>query len=269
MKAPTAPELLSDVRAALVDRDAQATIVDVETGREMLYVEVELDDGAREAGMVHGPDVELPDVTGQDALAVADRAASPSADLGLRAVGLGALNALSQPFMDWRTGDPMSPDPDAVDVIAMVGLFGPVLRSYDDLDVRILERDPDSVSLPDSLPSGVDATLHPPEAAPDVVVDADVLYVTGSTLLYGGIERYLDAAGPETVIVLVGATASFYPEPAFDAGVSVVAGAEVTDRTRVREVIAGSNCQDELHGNGLRKVYAQREGVDLRILALD
>lgn len=269
MNAPTAPELLSRTSAALVEREVAGTIADVATGREMLYVEVERPDGTREAGMVHGPDVELPDVTGQDALAVVERAARPSADLGLRAVGIGALNALSRPFVDWRTGDPMSPDPDAVDVIAMVGLFGPVLEGYDDLEVRVLERDPDSVSLPDGLPPGVDATLHPPEAAPDVVPGADVLYVTGSTLLYGGIERYLDAASPDTVVVLVGATASFYPEPAFGAGVSAVAGAVVTDRTRVREVVAGPNCQDELHGNGLEKVYVAPEDVDLSPLALE
>jgi len=269
MNAPTAPELLSRASAALVERDLAGTIAEVATGREMLYVEVERPDGTREAGMVHGPDVELPDVTGRDALAVVDRAARPSADLGLRAVGIGALNALSQPFVDWHTGDPMSPDPDAVDVIAMVGLFGPVLRGYDDLEVRILERDPDSVSLPDGLPAGMDATLHPPEAAPGVVPGADVLYITGSTLLFGGIERYLDAASPETVVVLVGATASFYPSPVFDSGVSVVAGATVTDRTRVREAIAGPNCQDKLHGNGLEKVYAAPDDVDLSPLALE
>lgn len=269
MNAPTSSELLSRTRAALVERDVVGTIAEVATGREMLYVEVERPDGTREAGTVHGPDVELPDLTGQDALAVAERAASPSADLGLRAVGIGALNALSRPFVDWRPGDPMSPDPDAVDVVAMVGLFGPVLRSYDDLEVRVLERDPDSVSLPDGLPAGVDATLHPPEAAPDVVPDADVLYITGSTLLFGGIGRYLDAATPDTLVVLVGATASFYPGPAFDAGVSVVAGAVVTDRKQVRGVIAGPNCQDELHGNGLEKVYAAPDEVDLSPLALE
>jgi len=269
MDAPTASELIDEVRSALIDRGRSGRIVDVEAGHNLVYVEVESDDGNHEAGVVHQPDGEIPDLTDRDALAVSADAARPSADPGVRAVGIGALNALSQPFIDWHTGDPMSPDPDAVEVIAMVGLFGPVLRSFDDLEVRVLERDPNSVTLPDSLPPGVDATLHPPGAAPDVVPDADVLYVTGSTLLFGGIERYLDAAGADTVVVLVGATASFFPEPAFEAGVSVVAGAEVTDRTRVREIIAGPNCQDDLHGNGLRKVYASPDGADLTSLALD
>ena len=269
MNAPTAPELLDQVRAALVDRDAGGRIVDVLTGHNLVYVEVETDDGTREAAVVYRPEGDLPDATGRDALAVAADAAKPSADRPLRAVGIGALNALSRPFVDWRSGGVMTPSTDSVDVIAMVGLFGPVLRTFDDVEVRVLERHPEEVSPPEDLPAGVDVTLHGPDAAPDAVPDADVLYVTGTTLLFGGIERYLDASPPGQLVVLVGATASLYPGPAFDAGVGVVAGAVVRDRAGVRAAIAGTNCQDDLHETGLEKVYASREGVDLSPLALE
>jgi uncharacterized protein (DUF4213/DUF364 family) len=269
MNAPTAPELLDEVRTVLANRGAGGRIVDVLTGHNLLYVEVETADGTREAAVVYRPEGEPPAAIGRDALAVAADAATPSADRPLRAVGIGALNALSRPFVNWRSGDPMAPSTESVDVIAMVGLFGPVLRSFDDVEVRVFERNPNEVSLPEGLPGGVEVTLHSPESASDVVSDADILYVTGSTLLFGGIERYLDASPPGQLVVLVGATASFHPEPAFEAGVSVVAGGAIRDRPSVRDVIAGTNCQVDLHETGLEKVYAVREGADLSMLGLD
>ncbi|MEF8757580.1 MAG: DUF4213 domain-containing proteins, partial [Halobacteriales archaeon] len=127
MNAPTAPELLAEVRTALADQGAGGRIADVLTGHNLVYVEVETAAGTR-AAVVYRPEGDLPDATGSEALAVAADAAKPSADLPLRAVGIGALNALSRPFVDWRVGDPMTPSPESVDVVAMVGMFGPVLR---------------------------------------------------------------------------------------------------------------------------------------------
>jgi uncharacterized protein (DUF4213/DUF364 family) len=262
MNAPTAPELLSAVGHELVERGATGRIVDVAAGNELLYVEIETPEGTREAGVVYLPDGEIPDATGRDAMKVAMKATEPSADRGLRAVGIGALNALSRPYVDWRAGDPMNALAESVEVVAMVGLFGPVLDRFGTREIRVIERCPDEVSLPEGLPDDANVSLHGPDEADHVLADAEVLYLTGSALVFGGIERSLEAAGPEQTVVLIGATASFLPDPAFETGVTVVAGADVRDRERVREGVVATAREFQLHGNGLEKVYTTPESVD-------
>jgi hypothetical protein len=122
--------------------------------------------------------------------------------------------------------------------------------------VRVIERDPGAVDA-DSLPADVPTTLFAPREAPDAVAGCDVLFVTGATLVYGGVETYLDAATAADVpaVVLIGATASFLPAPVFARGVDLLAGARVLDPTRVRERVAAGDCGTGLHDAGVRKVY--------------
>ncbi|WP_226005773.1 Rossmann-like domain-containing protein [Natrinema salinisoli] len=179
-----------------------------------------------------------------------DGEAKPSVETAL---GVAAVNALSAPFVDWEPGDPMALlDPD-VDVIATVGLFRPAFRKFADVDVRVIERrDVGTISAPES----VRVTTFPPTEASAAMADADVIFVTGSAFVYGGLEAYLEVAPASATVVLIGATASVLPEPAFDAGVDVVAGASVTDRDRVREAVEAGACGTDLHDIGVRKVYA-------------
>jgi uncharacterized protein (DUF4213/DUF364 family) len=133
----------------------------------------------------------------------------------------------------------------------------------------VVERDP-----PESVdaPAGVSVRTYPQEAAREAFDGADVCFVTGSTLIYGGIDRYLSALSAASVspVVLVGATASHVPDPAFAAGVDVVAGALVTDVDRVRERVAAGACGTDLHDAGVEKVYvadATDQSVDEGALA--
>jgi uncharacterized protein (DUF4213/DUF364 family) len=127
-------------------------------------------------------------------------------------------------------------------------------KKFDDVEVRVVERDP-----PDSVdaPEGVSVRTYRPEGAREAFEGADVCFVTGSTLIYGGIDRYLAelAAAGVSPVILVGATASHVPESAFVAGVDVVAGALVTDVDRVRERVAAGDCGTDLHDAGVEKVY--------------
>ncbi|MDS0477811.1 DUF364 domain-containing protein [Natrinema sp. 1APR25-10V2] len=199
------------------------------------------------AGTADGVDLET-------LLAWATRTASESGtDLLETAVGVAAINALSAPFVDWTAGDPMALLDPAVETVATVGLFRPAFRKFADVDVRVVERRAvGSVSAPE----GVRATAYRPDEASAAMAGASVVFVTGSTLIYGGLERYLAAAPVSATVVLIGATASLLPGPAFDAGVDVVAGAAVTDRERVREAIRAGACGTDLHDAGVRKVYA-------------
>lgn len=264
----SAEELLAEALALVRERGTGVEVVDAVEGANLGYVEIETGAGDRTAGTTYLPEAGSPELVGRDALTVVEDAIEPDADLATRAMGLATLNALSEGLVEWRPGDPMSAFTDDVDTVAMVGLFGPVLKDYEGLDVRVIERDPEDVSLPEGLPSSVDASLHGPADAERALDGADVVLVTGTTLVYGGLGRYLAAASPDQPVVLVGATTSFVPDPLFDAGTSVVAGARVTDREYVKELIVGPRCGRKLHGNGLEKVYT-RPDFDRPLPGLD
>lgn len=178
------------------------------------------------------------------------------ADGTARALALATLNALSAPLIDWCSGDPMALLDPSVDRIVTVGLFRPAFRKFTGVEVRVIERGAvDAVSTP----AGVTMRAFTPDETEAAMEGADVVFVTGSALVYGGIERYLDAAPVSAAVVVVGATGSVFPEPLFDAGVDVLAGAKVTDPERVREAIVDGACGTDLHDRGVRKVYASHE----------
>ena len=264
--------MTDSILRAVVDRlqtlGATAATVDrVTVGDGVVMVELleePADGGAprRLAGLAHRPPGPVPSAVDRDVETLLEwGAVGPSPDgredrdHGAIAVGVAALNALSAPFVDWQRGDPMALLESDVETIATVGLFRPAFRKFDDVAVRVIERDPvDPESVP--APDGVAVSTFEPEEAEAAMDGASVVFVTGSAFVYGGVERYLEAAPASATVVLVGATASFLPGPAFDAGVDVVAGATVGDPDRVREAIRHGACGTDLHDAGVAKVYA-------------
>jgi uncharacterized protein (DUF4213/DUF364 family) len=248
--------------ASLRDRDALSTAIERVTVGDRV-VSVELTDGtnapgdAARAGVAHRPAGDPPatdSLTLERLLRVVESPTeSESADRLDRALGIAAVNALSAPFLDWRAGDPMALLETDVDRITTVGLFRPAFRKFDDVTVRVIERDPIA-----DVPSrdGVRVETFTPEETAAAMADADVVFVTGSTFIYGGIDAYLDAAPADAAVVVLGATASFLPAPLFDRGVDVVAGASVSDPDAVRDAVTRGACGTDLHDAGLRKVYA-------------
>jgi hypothetical protein len=226
--------------------DARVTV-----GPRVVLVELDHARHGRLAGVAHRPDGTAPEswpTTGDDLAALAVDAATRIE----RAVGVATLNALSAPHVAWQPGDPMAALSPDVDVVATVGLFRPAFRKFDDVAVRIVERDP-----PDGVdaPPGVTTSTFSPDECARAFDGADVCFVTGSTLVYGGIDRYLAAAADVPLVVLIGSTASFVPDPAFDAGVDVLAGAAVTDPDAVRARALAGDCDTDLHDHGLEKGY--------------
>ena len=217
---------------------------------------VELRDGERvTAGVAHRPpgDPRPTDDLDLDRLLTAAASAAEPGDQRVRALGIAAANALSVPHIDWRAGDPMALLDADVDRIATVGLFAPAFRKFDGVEVRVIERAP--VEDPPA-PDGVRTKTFPVSDTDAAMSGADVVFVTGSAFIYGGVEAYLDAAPAAATVVVIGATASFLPEPLFDRGVDVVAGTSVAALDSVRAAVTAGACGTDLHDAGLRKVYA-------------
>ncbi|WP_144797228.1 Rossmann-like domain-containing protein [Halorubrum depositum] len=269
--------VLRATRDALRDRGAltEVRLDRVTVGDSVALVELaaenerEKRDGRRPAaGLAHLPDGAAPtvpeDVEGllapvrAGAVADGDRIATADSDLGARALAVAALNACAAPLLDWRDGDPMALLDPSVERVVTVGLFRPAFRKFDGVEVRVIERDPvDPATV--ATPAGVALRSFSPAETAAAMEGADVVFVTGSTLVYGGIERYLDAAPASATVVVVGATASSLPDPLFERGVDVVAGAAVDDPWRARAAVAGGACGTDLHDRGVRKVYAARD----------
>jgi uncharacterized protein (DUF4213/DUF364 family) len=244
--------VLERVRAGLSDRIEAATNPRVTVGDRVVLVDCVHPEDGRVAGLAHRPSGTATTwPLSVRALATLSEADEPLA----RAVGIATLNALSASTVDWRVGDPMAALSPDVSVVATVGLFRPALRKFGDVTVRVVERE---LPVTVDAPPGVRVTTHAPESCATAFADADVCFVTGSTLVYGGLERYLDALADADVdlVVLVGATASHDPRPAFEAGVDLVAGARVSDVDRVRARVAAGDCGTDLHDAGVEKVYA-------------
>lgn len=227
----------------------------IEAGENLVLVEVDGD----QAGIAHRPqgDVQsLTDTSTLDAFEIASWAIAPpqSGSDCRRALGVAALNALSEPYIDWRRGDPMTSLTDDVSVVAMVGLFSPVLDRFRPKELRIVERkhlNSDDITAPED----VTVTTHSPQTADDAFAGADVLFITGSAFVYGGAGRYLELADKETSTVVIGPTSSFLPGPVFEAGADVVAGSIVNDVAALADIIRGDVCTTDLYSAGLEKVY--------------
>lgn len=251
--------VLERVQRALAERANEATDPAVVVGDSVVFVTLSHPEYGQMAGLAHRPDGDPSSVTAGSTAQLVELATAGETALA-RAVGIAALNALSEPDIDWQTGDPMALVTPDVDVIATVGLFRPAFEKFGDVTVRVIERDPPAAV---DAPPGVTVETYAPEDRAAAVTGADVCFVTGSVLIYGGFEDYLDAltAAGVSPVVLIGATASHLPGPAFDAGVAVVAGARVTDVETVRERVHAGDCGTGLHDAGVEKVYVTGDAV--------
>lgn len=258
-----APGTANILRGAVagIDRAHDPVVTSLTVGSELLMVTTESEAGTRWSGVALYPGDPIPGVIGESALEVA-REGAETDDRSRRAVGVAAVNALSAFPAREGPADPFRMLDPAVDRIAMVGLFAPVFSHLDGVHVDVIERDPESMSVPADTAPGVDIAMHPPESASAVIPEATVVYITGSTMVYGGLAPYLEASHEDQSVVVVGASASFDPAVLFDAGVTMVGGARATDIDRLRQGIAAGERESGLHGAGLEKVLAVAPTVD-------
>ncbi len=160
------------------------------------------------------------------------------------AVAIAALNALSAAC--WERGLTndyrLQLDTDAVDVVrmpadrsvALIGAFVPVLRK---LKVRggrwwVIEQDPRTLKG--------DEMSHfvPADQSRQTIAAADVLIITGVTLVNHTLEPILEAARPDAEIAVIGPTASLLPDALFKRGVRVMGGVRVIKPDELLDVLA-------------------------------
>jgi uncharacterized protein len=165
-----------------------------------------------------------------------DLAREALGDNGIRrAVGIAAMNALAgtcwrrrpHPETELRLGinafDATEIRPG--DTVVVVGAFVPFLR---ELKRRrqpflVLEQDPATLK-PEELPF-----FRPAEQAATVVPEADVLLITGTTLINDTLEELLALAKPTARVTMVGPTVSLLPDAFLHRGADVLGTVRITE----------------------------------------
>jgi uncharacterized protein (DUF4213/DUF364 family) len=183
------------------------------------------------------------------------------------AVAVAVLNALSS--LCWQRGFTdtykMHVGVDGQDLVnmpqeksvAVVGALVPTLRTLRERGGTwwVIEQDPRTLKE-DEMPHYVPATI-----SADVLAEADVLVITGVTLLNHTLEGILGKTKPGAEIAVIGPTASMLPEPMFRRGVRISGGVWVRQADELLDVLfAGGSGYHFFHTFADRVTLQRVEG---------
>jgi uncharacterized protein (DUF4213/DUF364 family) len=120
------------------------------------------------------------------------------------------------------------------DRVVLVGAFTPFIRKLKGqrVKLRVIDKHRDALK-------GEELSLWAShESVAEVLPEADVAIITGSTMVEGGLDQLLELCTVAREVVLAGPTASSWPEPFFARGVSVLGGIRVRDSVEFMRLIA-------------------------------
>jgi uncharacterized protein (DUF4213/DUF364 family) len=184
-----------------------------------------------------------------------------------RAVGIAAMNALADtcwhhrphPETELRLGIDAfdATEIRAGDTVVVVGAFVPFLR---ELKRRrqpylVLEQDPATLK-PDELPF-----FRPADQAATVVPEADVLLITGTTLINDTLEELLALAKPAARVTMVGPTVSLLPDAFLCRGADILGTVRITDPDAFLDMLAEGGSGYHFLGRTAQKVVLVRRSA--------
>ena len=184
-----------------------------------------------------------------------------------RGVGIATLNALAEicwerrpnPLVELRHGidafDANSFRPD--DQTVVVGAFVPFLKELKrrKQPFLVLEKDPDTLKA-EEMPF-----YRPAETAREVVPQADVLLMTGTTLLNDTLEELLSWARPKARVTVVGPTVGLLPDAFLARGADILGGVRITEPDDFLDLLAEGGSGYHFFGRVAEKVVLQRRPV--------
>lgn len=182
------------------------------------------------------------------------------------AVGMATLNALSSILL---ADDTCRYKPSAYgnaldlveitseDTVAMVGAFPPFIKRIQEItkNLFVIDKNPKVVGKGDTI------KIESADRLKEIIPQADILVITGVTLVNHTLGPILELAKKATEIVVVGPTASVYPEPLFERGVTVLGGVRITDATRMIHLIGEAGSGYDFFENCAEKVIMRSEAI--------
>ena len=185
------------------------------------------------------------------------------------AVGMATLNALSAALL---ADDTCRYKPSAYgnaleliditgnDTVAMVGAFTPFIKKISEITEKlfVIEKNPRVVGKDDTF------KIESADRLEEIIPQANILIITGVTLINHTLGPILDLAKHADEIVVVGPTASIYPEPLFKRGVTVMGGVRITDADKMIHLIGEAGSGYDFFDNCADKVIMRNEAIPVR-----
>src|ERR1700746_689620 len=197
-----------------------------------------------------------------------DLAREALGDNGIRrAVGIAAMNALADtcwrrrphPETELRLGIDAF---DATEIrpgekVVVVGAFVPFLRELKrrHQPFLVLEQDPATLK-PEELPF-----FRPAEQADAVIPEADVLLITGTTLINDTLEELLRRAKPAARVTMVGPTVSMLPDAFLGRGADILGTVRITAPDEFLEMLAEGGSGYHFLGRSAQKIVLVRRAA--------
>jgi uncharacterized protein (DUF4213/DUF364 family) len=187
-----------------------------------------------------------------------------------RAVGIATLNALAE--LCWRRrpnpGVALLAGADAFDAsdiregerVVLVGAFIPFLK---ELKRRrqpylVLEQNPAALKAEEM------AFYRPADLAPEVVPAADVLLITGATLLNDTLEDLLALADPAARVTVLGPTVGMLPDAFLARGADILGSIRITRPDAFLDLLAEGGSAPHFLGHSAEKIVLARRQAGLQ-----
>ena len=182
------------------------------------------------------------------------------------AVGMATINALSAVLLEDNDckykpsayGNALElVDITGNDTVAMVGAFTPFIKKISEITEKlfVIEKNPRVVGKDDTF------KIESADRLEEIIPQADILIITGVTLVNHTLGPILDLAKKANEIVVVGPTASVYPEPLFARGVTVMGGVKITDASKMIHLIGEAGSGYDFFENCADKVIMRNETI--------
>jgi uncharacterized protein len=190
-----------------------------------------------------------------------------------RAVGIACLNALAERCWEMRPHllVELRRGVDAFDandfapgeLTVVVGAFVPFLKELKrrQLAYLVLEQDPATLKT-DEMPF-----FRPAEQAREIIPQADILLITGTTLLNDTLEDLLAWARPDARVTLVGPTVGLFPDAFLKRGADILGSVRITDPDALLDVLAEGGSGYHFFGRSAEKVVLARRALASRAAA--
>lgn len=177
------------------------------------------------------------------------------------AVGVAAINALSNMLLNLEPDNFPSSDIDVLDLIrpedsvAMVGYFGPLIP-------KILEITDKLTVLEKRDIEDTKTRVLPSQRAGEILPVSDVIILSASTLANRAFDGLLSLRGAARETILLGPSAPLYPKPFFERGITAVMGTQIQDPLTMLTIISEAGGTKKLQACCGKKVAFRKSEYD-------
>jgi uncharacterized protein len=192
-----------------------------------------------------------------------------------RAVAIATTNALADMCWDHHARQDVElrvgvDAYDAADIrpgdhVVVVGAFVPFLKSLKRArqSFNVLELDPATLK-PDEL-----QYFRPADQAAEVLPLADVVLITGTTLVNDTLEQILALCRPNARVVVVGPTVGLLPDAFLRRGANVLGGIRITAPDAFLDVLAEGGSGYHFFGRSAEKIILMRPAIQPASIAAE